>query len=133
MNRFTFLIVGLLSLNLIPSFGQTGKDTACYNRTELERITNRVVYARECDTLLKIAYLDVAKADSVIAAKDSLIAQGYIVIANQEKIINGKQGDIDNLLASIDKNNRKTKWLKAGWATTSAILVAALLYVVISG
>ena len=90
-----------------------------------------MVRANECDTLIKLAELDVVKADSIIMAKDSIIIQGMIVIGSQEAIIEGKQSDIDRLLEELNKRDNQKKWLKVGWATTAVVEGALILYLIL--
>ena len=120
-------------ISSIALYAQTGSDTTkCYNRTELKRIATRLVYAKECDTLLKLAELDAQKADSIIWAKDSIIIEGMVIIGSQEAIIEGKQGDIDRLVEELGKRDNQKRWLKIGWATTAVVELGLIFYFLVN-
>ncbi len=82
------LLAMLITINLIPLFGQTGDTLTCYTNTELKRIATRIIYANECDTLLNIAYTSITIQDSIIH--------------NQIKIISAKDTTIQLLNANYD-------------------------------
>lgn len=120
------------------SYAQTGSDTlTCYTPSELERLANRVVRANECDTLLSICESQLQEKDTaifalgnVISAKDSVIIAKENIVLNQEAIIAGKDLEITGLETALQKESRKLKWTKVGWAGTSVIftgIITALL------
>lgn len=128
----------LLLFNSIASFAQNGKaviigeDTCmCYNKAELTHITKRVVQAKECDTLLNLCERDLAISDSIISLQNQKISSYQIIIDNQETIITGKEGDILQLKDLINLSDKKLKWLKLGWVTSSVVLMGLLSYFII--
>ena len=127
----SILLTMLISISSIVSFAQTGDSLKCYNKEELQKIALRMVRANECDTLLNIAYRDLEYCDSIIAAKDSVIVSGIKIIEQQTKIAQGFKEDRDRLLKEKKKDDRKIKWLKIGWVSTSAVLTAAILYLLL--
>ena len=113
-------------------FAQIGDTSITYNKEELQKIAAGLVEKNECKELLSLSELDVAKADSVIMAKDSIITQGVIVIRNQDMIIKGQQGDIDRLIEELNKRDNQKKWLKVGWATTALAELALIFYLMLN-
>ncbi len=127
--KFILLTGLLLTLNLTQSFAQTGDSLTCYTSTDLRRIADRVVRARECDTLLTLCELEITYADSQIVALQLTIEAHQKQIESYESIIVAKDADIAWLQEELFKDAKKRKWLKIGWASTSAILGTLLVIV----
>lgn len=134
-------------MGLTASYSQTGKtiiidgDTCkCYTKPVLERITTRVVRAKECDTLLSVCeqqliYKENAlvSKDSALFAKDSVIISKNIQIDLKEDIITGKDGEISDLRNELNKTVNRSRWLKIGWATTSVGLSGIIIALLLKG
>ena len=124
----------LVMSSLTASYAQVGDSITCYDNTELKRIASRVVYANECDSLLKLAESQLIYKDSMILKlnkaselKDSALIECdnksllyNTLVLDHEKTIELKD-DI------IDKGERKLKWTRFGWVATSAGLVVLWL------
>lgn len=108
-----------------------GDTCAFYNKEELQRIATKMVRANECDTLLNIAYRDLEYCDSINMAKDSTLVSVINMFEQQSKISEGFKEDRDELLKQKKKDDRKIKWLKIGWVSTSAVLTAVILYLLL--
>ena len=73
MIRFIALLAVLLLGGSIASFAQISDTSACYNRSELEKIAKRMVRANECDKLLLEADTAILQASTLISIKDKEI------------------------------------------------------------
>ena len=131
------LILLLLLANLTVSFAQDGKE--CYTKEELKKIADRIVYAKECDTLLSLRDQQIVEKDSVISAltftvntKDSIIKRKDIISNLKETMISGKNNEISGLRTALNKEKTKKTWLKIGWATTSVVLTGVLTYFILN-
>lgn len=126
----------LLFFSLTALYAQTGKDTAkvCYNQEELNKIADKMVFAHEADSLRKVAEKQVqhltdqsyALMMTIKAKQEEVDAQKSIVVL-KEGIISGKDTEIGGLRDVIKKDNRKLKWTRIGWISTSAVLTYLLL------
>jgi len=94
----------------------------CYNIDLLRQIAERVIYANECDTLLKLSEDHIHTLDSLISIQDHILHNKTQAINTQNIMIAEKNTYIFNLSEQIKKDSRKTKFLKFGWLTTSVIL-----------
>jgi len=115
---------------LIPLFGisQVSDTVKCYGVKQLQKIATKLVAGQECDTLLKISNEQVINRDSTITLKD-IQAKGYIAESMlKESIISHHEIAISNLTADLKKTNRKLKWTKFGWVTTSLLMTVAVSY-----
>ena len=125
----------LLCINWTVSFAQNGKDTvACYTQSELLKIANKMVHADECDSLYSISEKQLeARTNQIYAyitamqAKDKEIAANNSVVILKEKIIAGKDVEITGLRDINKKANRRLKWTRIGWISTSAVLTYFIL------
>ena len=125
----------LLCINWTASFAQTGKDTvACYTQSELLKIANKMVHADECDSLYSISEKQLeARTNQIYAyitamqAKDKEIAANNSVVILKEKIIAGKDVEMTGLRDINKKANRRLKWTRIGWISTSAVLTYFVL------
>ena len=126
-----------LMWNLTVSYGQTGNtDTLnCYTTTELKRIASRIVYSRECDTLLSICDEQLLNKDSIINTKksiitlqDSIISYHSDVVSIKDSIIATDKLYIRTMSAVIKKKDRKIYFMKVGWISS---LVAVVLLAVL--
>ena len=90
-----------LSLLIISSWislsAQTGDTVTCYNNQELRRIAERVVRARECDSLLVLSEIQIVNLKDqignlkqILHYKDDIAAAKDSVISNQQFIIDIK-------------------------------------------
>jgi hypothetical protein len=128
----------LTSLSWTASLGQasqdpvyinpdTGDTMICYNIDLLRQIAERVTYANECDTLLKLSEDHIHTLDSLISIQDYILHNKTQAINTQNIMIAEKNTYIFNLSEQIKKDSRKTKFLKFGWLTTSVILGTMLI------
>lgn len=118
----------LLTFNLIAQSETIGDDSlTCYTNQELRRIADRVVRARECDTLLSLCELEVSYADSQIVALQITVKAQNKQIESYELIIAAKDADIAWLQEALSKDANKRKWLKIGWLSTTGILGGLLI------
>jgi hypothetical protein len=128
----------LLITNLTALYGQTGRDTlTSYNKSELKRIADRVVRARECDTLLSITETELKSQDQVISNlsqvisyKDSIIATKDSIVFQHNAITDVKNAQIGDLTDEVNKTKRKIKLIKSGWLASTVLLIALWLGVV---
>lgn len=116
----------LLLISWTVSFAQTpgsnpvSKDSLrCYTPTELKAIAHQLINGKECDTLFKIARLQITVRDTIIASQNRTI-----------KLQDTRQETSKNLVKELDlkieglkdeNKNLKTKLIlnKIGWAVTS--------------
>ena len=132
------LTVLLLTINLTASYAQIGDSLTCYTNQELERIANRVVYANECDTLLRISEAQHFQKDLIIEGltnesclKDSIITAKDEVNNLKEDIIQGKDNEIQNLHDALIKEDKRLKITKLGWLSTTIVLIGLLSFSII--
>lgn len=125
----------LLFSSLTASYAQTGKDSVvCYTQSELLKIADKMVFAHEADSLRKVAEAQVqhltdqsyALMMTIKAKQEEVNAQKSIVV-KKEEIISGKDLEIVGLRDAIKKENRKLKWTRIGWISTTGILTYLLL------
>lgn len=117
-------------------YGQTGDSLTCYTNAELQRIAQKLVYANECDTLLKIAEKQLVLKDTAIVnlnkalnAKDTALVQKDEIIVIKDKIITEKDTEITDLTKANTKLKRQKKFLKAGLSTTGTLLLGAIAFI----
>ncbi len=114
----------LLTLSWTALYGQTGDSLTCYTNAEMKRIAVTVVYANECDTLLKIAILKdslkqvklnnqsliIDLRDSTISVKDSILNKHVDITAiKEEEII-----DLQDANKTLSNRLLATKVMWAG-------------------
>jgi hypothetical protein len=122
------------------SYAQTGEDSLqCYTPTDLQHIVNRVVRAKECDTLLITCEKQLALKDSAnvalhnaIDAKDLVIIEMNKISDLKELIIDGQSVEITGLRQALKKEKSKKTWLKVGWVSTTVVLTGVLTYFIIN-
>ena len=138
MKRTIILTTLLVIVSLIQSYGQTGDTITCYNNAELKRITTRVVYANECDTLLTLSIKEIGNLEhqinncwELVDVKDSIIVVKDSMISAHGQISDAKDIQLKDKDKKIKKLNRKLKWTQAGWATSSLGLLALLVLVIL--
>lgn len=125
----------LLSLNLIVLFVTVGKsqDTIkCYNRSELQKIANKIVRANECDTLLINTEKQNQNLLIKLGNKDSEIINLNKENNFRDTIIVGKTKDIGIEQAKNKKLTRQLKWTKLGWIITGVLVVVEQIWIVLS-
>ena len=134
MKKTPLLLLVLISL--IPLSGSTQGlkyvDTVkCYNLTELRIISRKLIEAKECDTLLKIANVIIKTQDTVIISlqqtaikqDDRWIKTSHLVtVCEYEKQV---------LQKDLKKYKRRLTWTKVGWVTTSVLLLVATVVALI--
>ena len=135
--RSTILTVTLILLSWTALYAQTGTDTSdvvCYTQSELLKIANKMIHANECDSLYGIATKQLQlKTEQgyayrvALEAKDKELASAKSVVVLKEKIIAGKDEEIGGLRDVIKKDNRKLKWTRIGWISTSAMFTYLIL------
>lgn len=125
----------LLFSSLTASYAQTGKDSVvCYTQSELVKIADKMVFAQEADSLRKVAEKQVQHLTDqsfalrmTIGAKQKEVDAQKSIVVKKEEIISGKDIEIVGLRDAIKKENRKLKWTRVGWISTSGVLVYLLL------
>lgn len=125
----------LLFSSLTASYAQTGKDSiVCYTQSELVKIADKIVFAQEADSLRKVAEKQVQHLTDqsfalrmTIGAKQKEVDAQKSIVVKKEEIISGKDIEIVGLRDAIKKDNRKLKWTRIGWISTSGVLVYLLL------
>lgn len=119
-------------LNWTPLSGQmqdSHKDsTICYSQQELRVISLKLIEGNECDELLKISDELNQFKDSVITSQDSIINKQILKIAIKDTIIIKQDKEVSDLNNQIKKDHRKLVWTKIGWASTTTLLTAIMLY-----
>ena len=117
------------SIQLYAQHGKQNPDTVrCYGLTELRYIASTLVEAKACDTLLSIADVKLANRDSVIAEKAYQITQLQKQLSLKDQIIELKDQEIMKLSTALEKSERRRKWLKLGWVSTTVLLGGTLIY-----
>mgnify|MGYP001160714952 CR=1 FL=1 len=120
-----------LSLLIISSWislsAQTGDTVTCYNNQELRRIAERVVRARECDSLLVLSEIQIVNLKDqignlkqILHYKDDIVAAKDSVISNQQFIIDYKDDEIEQLDSQLF-------WHKLGCGVLGVALLLTLL------
>lgn len=127
---FTLLIL----ISLIPLSGrsQVSSDTVkCYGVKQLQKIADKLVQGQECDTLLKVADLQLANRDSVIKTKDKDIAGYKAESSLKESIISVKEQKIQTIDLQLKSTKRRLVATKAGWLLTTLALSVSTVYFII--
>jgi hypothetical protein len=117
---------------LIRLSGQTSDSSICYDKPILQKIALRLIEANECDTLLSICEQTSVVKDSLIAGQTRIINNQDSQIKLEEEINVRYTQQILALENDLKKANRKIKWIKLGWASTSVALGGALIYFIIN-
>lgn len=124
----------LLINSLTVSYGQTGDTLTCFTNQELKNIANKLVYAKECDTVKTLLEQKLTLKDSIItslnltlASKDLFIINNESILLMKDNIITKREQDIKLLLDETRKTKKKIKWLHVGWASGATALVAILI------
>lgn len=118
------------------SYAQTGKPAAdtikCYTLTELRYIASTIVQGRACDTVLANANAKLANRKAFIIEKEKEIAGLNRQLFLKDELITKKEEDIKAINLNLDKEKRRHKWTKFGWAATSVLLGSLVLIVAIN-
>lgn len=118
----------LLLMSLTASFAQTGDTTITYTRSQLQRIAFKLVYVHECDSLLKLSDKEVSNLKFIVWDKDEEIKKLNLISVQKELIISGKDNEIKAINLQLHKTQKKLKWTKFGWASSSLAFVIGLVY-----
>lgn len=93
-----------------------------------------MIHAKECDSLYTIAtkQLQIKTEQGyayrvALAAKEKELASAKSVVVLKENIITGKDNEIGGLRDVLKKDNRKLRWTRIGWISTSAVFTYLLL------
>ena len=131
--KVALFLLFILLMN-VTLYGQTSDTLTSYNNEELQRIVTRVVRAKECDTLLKVAEQQLLVKDSIIAKNDSIVMKQDVVIATQDTIITNhetilgiRNKQLENSEKNLKKAKRKLKVTKLVWVTTTTSLIVLWL------
>lgn len=108
--------------------GRAQDTTITYTRTELQKIALKVVYAAECDSLLKLSDKEVGNLRFVVWDKDEEIKKLNMISTQKELIITGKDNEIKAINLQLERSQRKLKWTKFGWASSSVALIVGIVY-----
>jgi len=127
LKSYTVLI---LLLTWIQSFGQVSKvntDTSrCYGVRELQEIAARLNDADECEERLVIAEEKIKVKEETILLKNKEIQLKDEEIHLGNAIIVKKDDQIQLLTKDLNKEKKRHKFTKLGWATTSIVLSAVI-------
>jgi len=130
----SFLIL-LLLMSWTVSFAQTGKPAAdtikCYSLTELRYIAATIVEGRACVSSLANANAKLANRESFIKEKEIEISGLNKQLSLKDQLLLKKDEDIKTINLNLDKEKRKHKWTKYGWAATSVLLVSLVFIVAV--
>lgn len=120
----------LLLMSWTQLSAQTGKSdsTICYTRAELQKIASRMVYAGECDSLLKLDEKQAINLGLIILNKEDEINKLQMISNQKEVIISGKDKELKASALELKKTRRKLNWTKYGWISSSLALVITSLY-----
>ena len=77
----------LLISSLTVLYGQTGDTLTCFTNQELKNIANKLVYAKECDTVKTLLEQKVTLKDSIITSLNTTLATKDLFIMNNESIL----------------------------------------------
>jgi len=129
MTKLSLSILLILG-SLIPLSGtcQVSTDTICYTVKELQKIAETLVKGQECDTLLKVAALQLANRDSVIGIQDQKIKNLESESSVKQSLLSVKEQKIQTLNLQLDQTKNKLVWTQVKWGFTTAALIAALGY-----
>ncbi len=122
----------LLLTNSILSYCQTQDSVKCYNRTQLQAIAKTILDGKEAQALLKVCDKTSLYQDSLISIQRSKISTLDEVVNTKDLIIEDKDKAIEEQAKAITRANRRLRWTKFGWASTSIILSALVVYVAIT-
>lgn len=133
MKKSSLYLILLLLVTWTVSFAQTGKPAAdtvkCYGITELRYIASTIVEGRACDTALANANAKIANRQALIREKDVEIANLDLQLSLKDQIILKRDEEIKAVNLKLDKEKKRHKWTKFGWAATS-VLLGSLAFVV---
>jgi len=96
--------------------------------SDLQKIALKLTKGQQCDTLLQISEAQLMNRDSAIILKDKAIKSFMLESGLKEQIITDKGLQIDLLKKDLKKTQRKLKWTKFGWGTTTLLLSVAVGY-----
>ncbi len=116
-------------------FAQTGKDSiACYTQSELVKIADVFIHGQECDSLYSICEKQLEFQTNsnfaykmALSAKNKELSAVESVVVLKENLIAGKDTEITGLRDINKKVNRKLKWTRIGWISTSALFTYFIL------
>ena len=127
----------LISFSLTALCEQTGDSTkvkVCYTLAEMNKIADAMVFAHEADSLRKVAEKQVQHLTDqgyalqmALAAKQKEVDAQKSIVVIKEDIITGKDEEIGGLRDINKKSNRKLKWTRIGWISTTAVLTYLIL------
>lgn len=117
-------------LTALSANGQSVKPdtTRTYGITELKAIAANAEDCMTCDTLLSLANLRLENREELIKEKDLEIFNLNNQITLHKTIISNQKVEIDGLYKEIDNKNLTIKFLKFGWAGTTVIISASIIY-----
>lgn len=132
MKRDNLLLVLLLTswtvlFAQVPGsqFGPPIKDSmTCYTPTELRAVAMNVVDGQECDTLLNIAHQAIAYKDTTIASQKRTIEKQEVRYLETEHLADEYKSQKETAEQEVKDQKKAKKWILAGWAGTSVILLA---------
>lgn len=130
MKKTPLLLLVLISL--IPLSGLTQglkyADTVkCYNLTELRIISRKLIEAKECDTLLKIANATIETQDTVIVSLQQTAIKQDDRYIKTNHLVTLCESEKQVLQKEVKKYKRRLLWTKVGWATTTCGLVVLIV------
>jgi len=122
------LFLACLLISWIPSFCQVSNDTIrCYTRSQLLKIATKLEKKKECDTLLFLSEIKILNQDTIITNNSLQISNYKTISIQKETIIQGKDTEIKDLRAVIQRSQKREKWEKILWISTSTLLITLLI------
>lgn len=112
----------------IQSFCQSADSVKCYTRIQLQAIVTTILDGKEAEAQLKVCDQVTAAQDSVITYQKSIISTHKNIILVKDDIISDKNVIISDQEKVIKRSNRKIKFIKLCWTTTSILLGATIIY-----
>lgn len=126
MRKSVIFLVCLL-ISSIQLFSQTSSDKKCYDRSQLIRIATKLEKGNECDTLLFLSEIKILNQDTIITNDSIKISNHKAISIQKELIIKGKDTEIQNLNLSLQRSQKRTKWVTTEWIGTSILLITIIL------
>ena len=114
----------LLMLSLTVSFAQTGN---WYNDDECRRIASRLIRANECDTLLSMCYADIDTYETMVVNLEQVLVYKDSIISLRIDELSMCDSEVNRLNKECEKANKKRRASNIAWGTTTGVLLAALL------
>lgn len=103
-----------------------------YTSFELRLITDKVVRANECDTLLTLCKLSETKSDSIISSFETIVSAKDDQLEQYDLIVGGKNADIAALQEELFHQSKKNRRRVIALCTGVGALGTGLIYLILN-